>query len=432
MTRFQRGWLRVVHRKQGRMWQLRFNKVDPATGNRKEQTTIVGSLTDFPTESACWREIDRQRLIERINQPEIQTKLRFRQVADFYLNHRVFSELAHTTQYLHSHIINAYLVARWADEFALELRGLAVEEWLLSLSKNEGGELEGPTLGKIKQVMMVILRHTEKYGHLPTGFTTELGRQISISTSSDYEAVILTPKQTMTILSLMRQPERTLTLLVAATGLRWSEIAGLQWQDVDWSGNRIHLRRTFIDGKITERFKTRKSKSAVAMAPLLAPFLREWQGATMYAAPTDWVFASEKEKGRIPRVGNMLVSDHLRPAAIKAGVLCVAEDGTVYDSSGSPVKRFGFHNLRHSLSTALMTGEKEDPRTVQDMLRHSKVATSLELYTQSTMQQRIAAQEKYLRRILPQSELVNVNGTKNGTGFTGGRLQGYDFEGVGA
>jgi integrase len=146
----------------------------------------------------------------------------------------------------------------------------------------------------------------------------------------------------------------------------------------------------------------------------------------MYAAATDWVFASEKEKGRIPRVGNMLVSDHLRPAAIKAGVLRVAEDGTVYDSGGSPVKRFGFHNLRHSLSTALMTGEKEDPRTVQDMLRHSKVATSLELYTQSTMEQRIAAQEKYLHRILPQSELVKLNGTKNGTGFTGGPLQGYD------
>jgi predicted heme/steroid binding protein len=97
----------------------------------------------------------------------------------------------------------------------------------------------------------------------------------------------------------------------------------------------------------------------------------------------------------------MLVSDHLRPAAIKAGVLRVAEDSRVYDSSGSPVKRFGFHNLRHSLSTALMTGEK--------------------------MQPRIAAQEKYLRRILPQIELVKVNGTKNGTGFTGGPLQGYDF-----
>ena len=84
-----------------------------------------------------------------------------------------------------------------------------IEEWLNSLHKNEGGELEGPTLGKIKQVMMVVLRHAEKYGHLPTGLATELGKQISISTSSDYEAVILTPEQTMTILSSMRHPERT-------------------------------------------------------------------------------------------------------------------------------------------------------------------------------------------------------------------------------
>jgi integrase len=407
MARYQRGWLRVVERKQGRMWQLRYNTVDPANGKKKEQTTIVGSLASFPTESACWREADRQRLTEKINQPEVQTKLRCRQIADFYMNHTVFGELAHTTQYLHKHVINDYLVARWADEFALELRGLAVEEWLHSLSKDEGGELEGPTLGKLKQVMIVILRHAEKYGHLPTGFATELGKQISISTSSDYEAVILTPEQTMTILSYMRQPERTLTLLIAATGLRWSEIAGLQWQDIDWAGSRIHPRRTFIDGKTTERLKTKKSKSAVAMAPLLARFLKEWQRETLYAAPTNWVFASNKEKGRIPRAGNMLVSDYLRPAAIKAGVLRVAEDGTVYDARGSSVKRFGFHNLRHSLSTTLLTEEREDLRTVQDMMRHSTSSTTLDLYTQSSMQQRIAAQEKLLSRIVPQSELVN-------------------------
>jgi len=97
----------------------------------------------------------------------------------------------------------------------------------------------------------------------------------------------------------------------------------------------------------------------------------------------------------------MLVSSHLRPAAVEASVLRVAKDGTVYDYNGNLVKRFGFHNLRHSLSTALMTGEKEDPRTVQDMLRHSNVTTSLEFYSQSTMEQRIAAQEKLLNRFVP-------------------------------
>jgi integrase len=267
--------------------------------------------------------------------------------------------------------------------------------------------LAGPSLGKIKQITFVVLRHAEKYGYLPTGFTTELGKQVSISTSSDYEAVILTPEQTMTILSFMRQPERSLTLLIAATGLRWSEVAGLQWQDIDWGDNCIHLRRTFIDGRISVRLKTKKSRSAVAMAPLLARFLREWRSETLYAASNDWVFASEKEKGRIPRAGNMLVSDYLRPAAIKAGVLLVGDDGKLYDTKKSPVKRFGFHNLRHSLSTALITVEREDPRTVQDMLRHSHSNTTLELYTQSTMEQRIAAQEKLLNRILPQGELVN-------------------------
>jgi hypothetical protein len=41
------------------------------------------------------------------------------------------------------------------------------------------------------------------------------------------------------------------------------------------------------------------------------------------------------------------------------------------------------------------------------MLGRSSNSTSLELYTQSTMEQRVAAQEKLLSRILPESELVN-------------------------
>ena len=42
------------------------------------------------------------------------------------------------------------------------------------------------------------------------------------------------------------------------------------------------------------------------MAPLLAKYLRAWQVESCYTKPTDWVFASEKTRGRTPRVGNML------------------------------------------------------------------------------------------------------------------------------
>jgi integrase len=65
-----------------------------------------------------------------------------------------------------------------------------------------------------------------------------------------------------------------------------------------------------------------------------------------------------------------------------------------------PGQRFGFHNLRHSLSSLLITGKKTDVGTAKDMMRHSNSSTTLELYTQSPMEQRIAAQEQVLNAIL--------------------------------
>ena len=79
------------------------------------------------------------------------------------------------------------------------------------------------------------------------------------------------------------------------------------------------VRRTWIDGKSSEKLKTKRSRSAVRMAAELAQFLRDWRKVTAYGKPTDWVFVSAKTHGRTPRVGNMLVAGHLRPAAIKAG-----------------------------------------------------------------------------------------------------------------
>jgi integrase len=90
----------------------------------------------------------------------------------------------------------------------------------------------------------------------------------------------------------------------------------------------------------------------------------------------------------MPSVGIMIVADHLGPTAIKAGV------------NLKPGQRFGFHNLRHSLSSLLIIGQKSDVHRTQDILGHSSSATTLDLYTQSPMAQRIVAQEQVLRAIL--------------------------------
>ena len=94
----------------------------------------------------------------------------------------------------------------------------------------------------------------------------------------------------------------------------------------------------------------------------------------------------------------MLVEDHLRPAAVKEGIL-----SSHWDAKGKLVdddpRRFGFHNLRHSLASFLIR-IRTDPKTVQTLLRHSDVKLALQFYTHAVSRDRIAAASKMLTAIL--------------------------------
>jgi len=68
------------------------------------------------------------------------------------------------------------------------------------------------------------------------------------------------------------------------------------------------------------------------MGRVLTHYLREGHKQTPYAKPTDFVFPSIKESGRVPICASVFCSDHLRPAAKAAGDhrrhLCFVEMGS--------------------------------------------------------------------------------------------------------
>ena len=84
----------------------------------------------------------------------------------------------------------------------------------------------------------------------------------------------------------------------------------------------------------------------------------------------------------------------MRPAAVAAGVL--KERDTV---------RCGFHNLRHSLANFLV-GQGTDPKTVQTLLRHADVATTLGIYAHSHSESRMTAQGDMLTAFFAPSTSV--------------------------
>jgi integrase len=84
-----------------------------------------------------------------------------------------------------------------------------------------------------------------------------------------------------------------------------------------------------------------------------------------------------------------MAQDYLRPAAVQAGILALNDR-----------RRFGFHNLRHSLASFLVTQTKTDVKTVQCMLRHANVGTTLDIYTHAVQKDTRTAQDQVMKAML--------------------------------
>jgi len=74
----------------------------------------------------------------------------------------------------------------------------------------------------------------------------------------------------------------------------------------------------------------------------------------------------------------MLLSDHLRPAAVKVGLVALP-------------RAFGFHTFRRTLASVLVANNY-DPKLVQELLRHSNIKTTLDIYAQAITSAKLEAQ----------------------------------------
>lgn len=312
---------------------------------------------------------------------------------------------------VHESNLDGYVLPKWGDVKALDIQPTAVETWFEHLNTEPQQKefpvgkkppkgmkpkpLEWGTIQKIKSVMSLVFSHALRNKLIPVEVDSnpfrdakELGG-VRCSTTSDYEATVVTPEQMIEILDALDEPETLMewmmALLHTATALRGEEGFGLKWSDVQWAKGQILVQRGWSKGQETDG-KNAHSMVPVAMHPALAGFLQLWREQALYSKDEDWIFPSLKLKGPKPRSASSAAQDYLRPAALKAGVI---EKGSC--------KRFGWHNLRHSLATFLAA--KVEPAVTMKALRHKRLATTMELYEHQVNSQQQAAQGLFLEAI---------------------------------
>ncbi|WP_263367957.1 tyrosine-type recombinase/integrase [Edaphobacter bradus] len=167
---------------------------------------------------------------------------------------------------------------------------------------------------------------------------------------------------------------RTAVLVAAVTGLRRSEIRGLKWADIDREALWLSLRRGKV-GRHSTRLKTEESRKGLPISQDLLDALEGWRAESLYRADEDWVFASVKTNGRTPLWLDMVLRNQIRQAAVASGIS----------------KSIGWHTFRRSLAT-ILAAKGEKVKVVQELLRHAKSSTTIELYQQADAEAKRAAQ----------------------------------------
>jgi integrase len=288
-----------------------------------------------------------------------------------------------------THYVRDYLIARWGKEIAETIKTLDIQKWLKSLHNDKG--LAWPTVAKIRSIMCRIYQ----VGIVHERVVRNPVENVEISTTSNYQAILLIPAQTVAVLRSLGNNllHFTPVLMCAATALRASEVVALRWADILWDEGKIRISKRWAKGKDGDP-KTPASNAFVPMHPVLRVSLQDWRQQSLYPKRGDFVFPSLKCSGKVPLSPPTFVADYLRPAAIAAGVRI---------PRGA---RFGLHNLRHSLSNWLVNKRKENPKTVQGILRHKRIETTLDLYTDSDLEEMQAAQGGYLEEMGMHTDVV--------------------------
>jgi len=364
----QRGSLAMVSRKEApSVWQLRWSEKN-LHGVRVQRKRVIGSVERYPDEAAARSAVTV--LLAEINSDKVRMSSRSITVAQL-CDHFEQRELARDNtwrSYATKKTYHAYLTRwirpHWRHYELAEIRTIQVESWLRTLP------LAKSSCAKIRNLMSVLFNHACRY-ELFDRNPIYLVRQ---SAKRRRAPTVLIPSEIKAFVDSLGIRERTLVLLAVSTGLRQSELFGLKWGDVDFAQKTMNVTRSIVYG-VVGPCKTEASQKPVPVHPTVLKTLSEWRRTCRYNKSDDWIFASRRHRGRTPFWGQAILRRYIRPVAQRAGIQ----------------KRFGWHTFRHTYSTLLRCVGTEF-KVMQELLRHSTLRSTLDVYTQALASAKHTAQ----------------------------------------
>jgi integrase len=276
--------------------------------------------------------------------------------------------LASTTQTNYEYTLDKYLIPVFGDAALRDLTTITLQKYFNGLSVGHSAKL------KVKDVLASVLTSAVRYGLLIRNPLD--GIQLPAPKTGKKTKPHITPEQFNLLVNSIAEPYSTMVFVCVLAGLRVSELIGLKWEDV--SKDALTIDERFSRGEWGCP-KTNASSATVGVDSSVIRRIQQlkelevtinWGArgakktfkALRSAEPGDLVFQSLRNGSTMS--DHNILSRHIKPAGQKLGI--------------------GFVNwqvLRRSYATWLVEAGA-DPKAVQGQMRHSRIATTMDIYAQ--------------------------------------------------
>ena len=350
--------------RKGQSWQLTVEMPrDPITGERKRKyKTVTGTKKE--ADQALRRFITALERGEYIEDTNITVSDWLQKWLEVY----IVPTGSPTTLVGYKGMIRRYIDPRLGHLQVQEMNALAVQIWVnkLKVSPSSGEPL---TAGTIKHTYHVLRGAMDKAVQAGLIHRSPCAG-IQLPKGEKKKPVIYDETQIQQLLDFARGTEMELIIdLELCMGMRRGELLGLQWQDVNWEKNQIHIirSRVAVDGKsVVKQPKTESGTRTLDVPEILMKKLKAYKVKCM------------EQKIRVGR--RLLEEDFIivHPDGKPIYPEYVSQMFTKLQKRAN-LPKCRFHDLRH-LCASIMVKQGVEVKVAQERLGHKDITTTMNIY----------------------------------------------------
>ncbi len=239
-TSYQQGSLKLAERRKGKVWEFRWREVQ-IDGSVRRKNIVIGTLEEFPNESAAQAAVDAirleinqqtpQQLIKNISLETLVNHYRQYELPDIFNKTKPRPDAAdedrksYATQVTYEGYLKKWIVPRWGACRLIDVKAIEVEKWLKTLCfKKTGVALARGSKAKIRNIMSALFSHAIRWEWADKNPITSVRQSAKRQKAPD----VLIPEEIVAILGELPNPLRMMIELDAFTGLRRGELIGLR------------------------------------------------------------------------------------------------------------------------------------------------------------------------------------------------------------